>query len=64
MGVKDPRHEPKFLYGCKRPAVLSATFCLCVRDLRHEPNFMLPKENTRSCLSLRPRVELQESGLT
>ena len=51
MGVKDPNGckrpavlSEKVLYGCERPTVLSEKFC-CLR------------ENTRSCSSLRLRVE-------
>ena len=52
MGVKDPRYSPKkVLHGCERSEVLSGKFCC-------------PRENTWSCLSLIPRVEWQESGLT
>ena len=58
MGVKDPNGcerpvvlSEKVLHRCERPEVLSGKFCY-------------PRENTRSCLSLRPRVEWQELGLT
>ena len=37
VGVRDPRHEPKVLYGCDRPAVLSEKFCMGVRDPRCDP---------------------------
>ena len=32
VGVRDLRHEPKALYGCERPAVLSEKLCMGVRD--------------------------------
>ena len=51
MGVKDPN-------GCKRPAVLSEkVFHECERPAVLSKKFYCPKENTRSCLSLGPRVE-------
>ena len=34
VGVRDSRREPKVLYGCKRPAVLSKKFYMGVRDSR------------------------------
>ena len=34
MSVRDPRREPKVLYGCERPEVLSEKFCMSVRDPR------------------------------
>ena len=34
MGVRDPWREPKVLYGCKRPTVLSEKFCVGVKDPR------------------------------
>ena len=34
VGVRDSRREPKVLYGCERPAVLSEKFCMGVRNPR------------------------------
>ena len=34
VGVRDPRREPKVLYGCERLAVLSEKLCMGVRDPR------------------------------
>ena len=34
VGVRDSRCEPKVLYGCERPLVLSEKFCMGVRDPR------------------------------
>ena len=31
VGV-ETRREPKVLYGCERPAILSEKFCMGVRD--------------------------------
>ena len=51
MGVKDPN-------GCERPAVLSEKVLhRCERPAVLIEKFCCPRENTRSCLSLRPRVE-------
>ena len=47
----------KVLHGCERPAVLSGKFCMGVRDPRCNPKISLPKINTWSRSSLRPRVE-------
>ena len=65
MGVKDPNEckrpavlSKKVLHGCERPAVLSEKFCMSVRDPQcNFEKFCCLRENTRSCLSLRPRVE-------
>ena len=32
VGVKDPQREPKVLYNCERPVVLSEKLCMGVRD--------------------------------
>ena len=36
VGVRDPQREPKVLYECERPAVLSEKFYMGVRDQRYE----------------------------
>ena len=57
-GVRDRGIIRKVLYGCERPAVLSKKFCVGVRDMRCRPkSSVAQKEDTLSCLSLRPRVE-------
>ena len=40
MGVRDPRRDPKFLYGCKRPGEKSRNFCVGVRDPGRDPEFL------------------------
>ena len=40
MGVRDPRRDPEFLYGCKRPGEISRNFCVGVRDLGRDPEFL------------------------
>ena len=34
VGERDLWHEPKVLYWCERPVVLSEKFCMGVRDPR------------------------------
>ena len=46
MSVRDPWLEPKFLYGCKRLAVLFEKFCVGVRDLRCNPESSIAQKNT------------------
>ena len=61
----------KVLHGCEKPAILSEKLCMGVRDPRYylkssiwvletrgvSQTFCCLRENTQSCLSLRPRVE-------
>ena len=44
MGVRVQWREPKVLYGCKRPAVLSRKFCMGVRDPRCNPKSSVAKK--------------------
>ena len=37
VGVRDPRRDPKVLYRCERPVVLSEKFCMGVRDSLCDP---------------------------
>ena len=46
MGVRDPWHEPKVLYKCKRPATLFGKFYVGVRDLRCNPKSFVAQKNT------------------
>ena len=46
MGVRDLWPEPKVLYGCKRPAVLSGKFCVSVRDPQCNPKSFVAQKNT------------------
>ena len=64
MGLRDPNGcerpvvlSEKVLHGCERPAVLSEKFCMGVRDPRCNPKISVAQKKTRSCLSLKHRVE-------
>ena len=46
MGVRDPWREPKVMYRCKRPTVLSRKFCVGVRDPRCNPKSSVAQKNT------------------
>ena len=46
MGVRDPWREPKVLYECKRPAVLSVKFCVGVRDPQCNSKIFVAQKNT------------------
>ena len=46
MGVRDPWREPKVLYGCKRPAVLSGKFYVGVKDPRCNKKSSVAQKNT------------------